>query len=157
MFIPCFVSGVLAYWLLRRGARISYPPAAWIALITGDIALGFAAWTIWPESWIVRGLFCAMLGVSIPLVADEAQSRLTSAAHTIATYSYGIYLLHPLALWFGFHVLRDQTRLVQALAACASLVLGCLVAYHGIEKPGIKLGRAITHQRGALVTEPAAP
>ncbi|MBA2684253.1 MAG: acyltransferase [Gemmatimonadaceae bacterium] len=156
-FVPCFLAGVLAYWLLRRGKTPALPSYAWIALIFADLVLGLAAWNLWVESWAVRAGFCVILGVTIPLAAEMAESHFTRAAHTIATYSYGIYLLHPIALWFGLHVLRDQPPIVQGVAATGSLVLGCLVAYHGIEKSGIKLGRALAHQRGPLVVEPAAP
>jgi peptidoglycan/LPS O-acetylase OafA/YrhL len=157
MFVPCFLPGILAYWLLRRGRRASLPSSAWIALIVADLAFGFGAWVVWPESWFVRALFCLALGLTIPVVADASPSRFTRAAHTGATYSYGIYLLHPISLWLGLHVLRAQTPAVQAIAIVGSLVLGCLVAYHGIEKPGIRLGYSLAHQRGALVVEPAAP
>lgn len=54
-------------------------------------------------------------------------------------------------------MLRNEPPIVQAVAAIGSFVIGCLVAYHGIEKPGIRLGRALAHQRGALTPEPAAP
>ncbi|MEP7086460.1 MAG: acyltransferase [Gemmatimonadota bacterium] len=159
-FVPCFVAGILAYWLLRRG-KATIPPRlpsnAWIAIIVADLVLGLAAWNVWIEWWAVRAAFCVILGVTIPLVAEMAESHFTRAAHTIATYSYGIYLLHPIALWFGLHVLRKDPPILQAVGAIGSLVLGCLVAYHGIEKPGIRLGRTLAHQRGALVVEPAAP
>lgn len=157
MFVPCFLPGILAYRLLRRGRRTILPSPAWLALILADLALGFGAWVVWPESWGVRALFCLALGLSIPIVADAPPSRFTRAAHTGATYSYGIYLLHPIALWLGLHVLRNQSPAVQVIAILGSLVIGCLIAYHGIEKPGIKLGHSLAHQRGALVVEPAAP
>jgi len=156
-FVPCFLSGVLAYWLLRRGKRTRLPSQFWIPIILADLALGFAAWSVWPESFTIRTSFCVVLGVTIPLVADLPSSRLTRIAHTIATYSYGIYLLHPIALWIGFYVLRDAPPIARVGGAVGSLVLGCLAAYHGIEKPGIKLGRSIAHQSTPLEAEPAAP
>jgi peptidoglycan/LPS O-acetylase OafA/YrhL len=156
-FVPCFLSGVLAYWLLRRGKRPALPSQLWIAIIFADLALGFAAWTVWPEAFTIRASFCVVLGITIPLVIDLASSRLTRIAHTIATYSYGIYLLHPIALWIGFYVLRDASPIARVGGAAASLTLGCLAAYHGIEKPGIKLGRSIAHQSTPLEAEPAAP
>jgi peptidoglycan/LPS O-acetylase OafA/YrhL len=106
---------------------------------------------------MVRAVFCGILGLAIPAVVELRKSVLTRVAHTIATYSYGIYLLHPIALWFGFAVLRDQAPAVRVLGIAAALTLGCLAAYHLIEKPGIKLGRSIFHQRVPIDAEPAAP
>jgi peptidoglycan/LPS O-acetylase OafA/YrhL len=155
--VPSFLCGVLAYWLLRRGKPSRLPSWLWLPIILADYALGYAAWTVWPETWGVRAAFCVALGLTIPLVADLATSRLTRAAHTIATYSYGIYLLHPIALWFGFHVMRNAPFIVQCVCVVASLTVGCLAAYSFIEKPGIKLGRSIAHQRTPVAAEPAAP
>jgi peptidoglycan/LPS O-acetylase OafA/YrhL len=155
--VPCFLSGVLAYWLLRRNRPARLPASLWIGIIFADLVLGYFLWDLWTESWMVRAVFCAILGVSIPLVVELRPTIFTRAAHTIATYSYGIYLLHPIALWFGFNVLRDQSPAVRVLGIVASLTAGCLAAYHLIEKPGIKLGRTIFHQRVPLETEPAAP
>ncbi|MEO8880786.1 MAG: hypothetical protein ABI446_10350 [Gemmatimonadaceae bacterium] len=61
----------------------------WIAIIAADFLLGYAAWTIWFETWFVRAAFCAVLGVTLRFVADLASSRVTRIAHTLATYSYG--------------------------------------------------------------------
>jgi len=156
-YVPCFLPGVLAYWLLRRASAPILPSWLWIPIVIAALLLGFGVWAVWPESWAVRAGYCLMLGVAIPYVADLASSTLTRIAHTIATYSYGIYLLHPIALWFGFQLLRDQPGVVQALGIVSALVLGCLAAYHGIEKPGIEWGRSIVHGRTALETEPGAP
>ena len=156
-FVPCFLAGVLAYWLLRRARPARASAWLWVPLIAADLVLGYFASDAWPASWMVRAAFCGILGVAIPLVAELRDSILTRAAHTVATYSYGIYLLHPIALWFGFNVLRDQSPIVRALGIACSLAAGCVVAYHLIEKPGIRLGRGLFHQPVPLETEPAAP
>jgi peptidoglycan/LPS O-acetylase OafA/YrhL len=155
-FVPCFLAGVLAYWLLRRAKHAMLPSWLWIVIVAADIALGYVPNTIWPDSWMMRAVFCGILGVTIPLVANLRASQLTRAAHAIATYSYGIYLLHPIALWFGFNVLRDQSPIVRAIGIAGSLTLGCFAAYRLIEKPGIDLGRSLFHVRVPL-GEPAAP
>jgi peptidoglycan/LPS O-acetylase OafA/YrhL len=156
-FVPCFLAGVFAYWLLRRARAALLPSWLWIPIIFADLVFGYFAYDVWTESWAVRAVFCAILGLAIPFVAEMRRSLLTRAAHTIATYSYGIYLLHPIALWFGFNVLRYQSPVVRVLGIAASLTLACLAAYHLIEKPGIKLGRTIFHSRVPVEAEPAAP
>lgn len=155
--IPCFLSGVFAYWLLRRAKAPFLPSWLWVPIICIDLVFGYFAYDAWTETWAVRAVFCAILGVAIPFVVELRKSALTRVAHTIATYSYGIYLLHPVALWFGFAVLRDQSPAVRVLGIAAALTLGCLAAYHLIEKPGIKFGRSIFHQRVPIEAEPAAP
>jgi peptidoglycan/LPS O-acetylase OafA/YrhL len=155
--VPCFLSGVLAYWLLRRSRSTSLPSWLWVPIIFADLVFGYFAYDAWTETWAVRAAFCAVLGFAIPFVTELGESVFTRAAHTIATYSYGIYLLHPVALWFGFAVLRDYSPVVRVLGIAAALTVGCLAAYHLIEKPGIKLGRSIFHQRMPIDAEPTAP
>jgi peptidoglycan/LPS O-acetylase OafA/YrhL len=155
--VPCFLAGVLAYRLLRRAKTAILPSWLWVPIIVADLVFGYFAYDVWTESWTVRAVFCAILGLAIPFVAELRPTMLTRAAHTIATYSYGIYLLHPIALWFGFNVLRDQSPAVRVLGIAAALTLGCLAAYHLIEKPGIKLGRSLFHSRVPVEAEPAAP
>jgi peptidoglycan/LPS O-acetylase OafA/YrhL len=156
-YVPCFLAGVLAYWLLRRPIQARLSSWLWIPIVAADLVLGYLASAISPDSWVLRAAFCGLLGIAIPLVANLGSSRLTDAAHVIATYSYGIYLLHPVALWFGFNVLRDQSPLVRFIGIAGSLTLGCYVAYRFIERPGIELGRSLFHARATLETEPAAP
>jgi peptidoglycan/LPS O-acetylase OafA/YrhL len=156
-FVPCFLSGVFAYWLLRRKRRALFPAWAWIPIVATDLALAFVPATNWPDSWVVRAAFCGALGLAIPFVKNLGASRLTHAAHIVATYSYGIYLLHLVALWFGFVVLRDQSPILRGLGFAVSLAVGCYAAYRFIERPGIELGRSLLHVREPLATEPAAP
>jgi len=156
-YVPCFLAGVLAFWLLRRTMRARLPSWLWIPVVAADLVLAYFPATSWPDSWVVRAAFCGVLGIAIPLVANLPSSRLTQTANIIATYSYGIYLLHPIALWFGFNVLRDQSPVVRVIGIAGSLTLGCYAAYRFIERPGIELGRSLFHTRAPLETEPAAP
>jgi peptidoglycan/LPS O-acetylase OafA/YrhL len=48
----------------------------------------------------------ALIGLAIPAVRDLPASWFTSAANTVAKYSYGIYILHVPALWVSFVVCR---------------------------------------------------
>ena len=156
-FVPCFLSGVFAYWLLRRGTRARFPSWSWIPFVAFDLAVAYFPATNSPDSWVVRAAFCGALGIAIPLVTNLGASRLTRAANVFAIYSYGIYLLHRIALWFGFIVLRDELPIVRGLGIAGSLIVGCYVAYRFIERPGIELGRSLFHVRGPVVSEPSAP
>lgn len=156
-FVPCFLSGVLAYWLLRKRKAAKLAGWSWIPIVAIDLAICYAPATAAPDSWIVRAAFCGVLGIAIPLVTNLGATRLTRAANVVATYSYGIYLLHRIALWFGFIVLRDQSPVVRGIGMVVSLTLGCYAAYRFIERPGIQLGRSLFHVREPLAAEPAAP
>ena len=149
-FIPCFMMGVIAYWMLRRRMASPWkqlPSWTWILFILADvIGLSRAWFTIQPH-WVTRALFCAFIGLLIPFVAEAAPSIFTRAANRIATYSYGIYLIHPLALRLGYRGMKGQPLALQLLAASAVLVVGCYVAYHYVEKPGIKLGQRLAGGR----------
>jgi Predicted acyltransferases len=78
-------------------------------------------------------------------VGDLAESRLTRGAHTIATYSYGIYLWHVPALAIAFLAPRGP---VAQWGLFAALLFALPVAgYHLIERPGILLGQRLARAR----------
>jgi len=143
-YVPCFLMGVAAYWLLRRRAREPILPAwSWPLIIGADILLVGLAWIAWAHAGIMIALFCAVLGVAIPFVRDARASVLTRAANTVAVYSFGIYLLHMFALQLGFGVFRGQPPLVRLLITALTLCASCFAAYHLIEKPGIAFARRL--------------
>src|SRR5258708_8858097 len=115
-FIPCFLMGVLAYWMLRRRVVPRLPSWTWIPIVLGDVWILSYGFLLYPN-WVMRALFCVVIGVGIPFVVEAAPSMLTRAAHTIATYSYGIYLIHQLALRVGFGVLKGQAAAVHMLVS----------------------------------------
>lgn len=138
-YLPCFLMGVLAYFLLRRHGAARLPAWSWPIVI----ALDLACLILWRVHWSVSIAFCAALGFAIPLVRDARPSAYTGVAHRIATYSYGIYLVHLLALRVGFSLLRDWPTPAQGLAAAAVLIAGSYAGYHAIEKPAIEMGRRL--------------
>lgn len=158
-FVPCFLMGVFAYWSLRRrrGMAPVLPTWSWVMIILADIALLSFGWNRgW--NWLIRMGFCGVLGFTIPIVRDAAPSLFTRVAHTIAVYSYGIYLIHLLALRVGFGVLREWPMPVQWLAVFAVLTVTVFLGYHLIEKPGIALGQRLVGERKRAVSlEATAP
>jgi peptidoglycan/LPS O-acetylase OafA/YrhL len=152
-YAPCFLMGVTAYWALRRQKtrRPLLPAWSWSFVVLGNVALWFLTWDApWPV-WIGRALFAASLGVAIPFVRDAASSMFTRVAHTVATYSYGVYLLHLLAIRAGFWLLRNQPPVVQCTTVIIVLVGSCYVSYHLIEKPGIALGQFLVRGRRSAI------
>ena len=141
-FVPCFLGGVVAFAILRKAKRPALPSWCWPLLICACVPLfallGPSATT--PErGWV----FCLGVGCAIPLVANLPQSFVTRVAHVICTYSYGIYLLHLVALWVGFTVLKEMPWEIRWGTCLALLFVLPAVFYHFIEHPGIQLGKRL--------------
>src|SRR5260221_1814756 len=156
--IACFLMGVLAYWMLRRRVVPRLPSWTWIPIVLGDVWILSYGFALYPN-WGMRALFCVVIGVGIPCVVETAPSMLTRAAHTIATYSYGIYLIHQLALRVGFGVFTGQMVAVQLRISAAVLTVRGYAAYHPVVKPCIDFGRRLLGEggRGASVGATAPP
>jgi peptidoglycan/LPS O-acetylase OafA/YrhL len=153
---PCFFGGVLAYHLLRRRARAVAPPwALGAALIAAITIRPLVTEDRLPD--VVHWLPCILLAVTIPFIAELAPSALTRAGHTIATYSYGIYLLHMPVFWFAFDVCRALPLGAQFAIAVIGLVVVPYAAYHAIEAPGIRLGRSLAHRPLTLAATQPVP
>ena len=160
-FVPCFAMGVIAYWLLRHSTSrwLRLPSWVWMAIIVADILALADMWDLFQPHFVTRAIFCAVLGLTIPLVADAAPSILTRITNRIAVYSYGIYLVHQLALRLAYRGLKGYPLPLQLLVAIVTLTVVCYVAYNYIEKPGIKLGQRLAGGRpgGKLPLESTAP
>jgi peptidoglycan/LPS O-acetylase OafA/YrhL len=76
-------------------------------------------------------------------IGDLRPSRLTRVAHTLATYSYGIYLLHVPALAVAFVWGMHWPSAVQWCVLALLLFALPWVTYHVIEAPGITLGKRV--------------
>jgi peptidoglycan/LPS O-acetylase OafA/YrhL len=154
-FGPCFMSGVLAYAILRMHPRPALPAWTWVPLLIACLPLlhFLGANAASPD----RGWpFCIAVGCSIPLVRELADSWLTRAAHVVCTYSYGIYLLHAPALWIAFTVLHNLPLSIQ-WATFGVLIVGLpFLAYRFLEAPAIGLGKRILQRppmRGVVVPQ----
>jgi peptidoglycan/LPS O-acetylase OafA/YrhL len=132
-FVPCFLPGVLAYWMFRncmpRFSAWFVAPA--ILAITSVFLLHpnmrFSAWSA-----------CLVLALVIPLFQQGRNAIVNRCAETIAKYSYGVYLSHSvLLLW----ITLTWKILPLYLFAVALLSWGC---YHAIERPLIQVGKQMT-------------
>ncbi|MEP7064904.1 MAG: acyltransferase [Gemmatimonadota bacterium] len=149
-FAPCFMGGVIAYHLLRRGRRAKLPSWTWPLVLVG-VAAGFAV--MQPDAaHLSRGWWpCLALGALIPMVAELPRSFATTFAHRVAKYSYGIYLTHVPILWVWLRAIPNLPTPVRWLGVCASLVIVPVILYHGIEHPMTNLGRLLTGGRSISV------
>jgi peptidoglycan/LPS O-acetylase OafA/YrhL len=158
-FVPCFLPGMLAYVIGKRSRQWISPVVLFagigiaVPLTTAVVATGVP---MRPLFWGV----CLALGIVLPMTRQVTSSSVAKFGKVIATYSYGIYLTHVLALAVAFDIMASHTWLVQwSVFAIMLSGLSCL-AYRGIEHPGIKLGVRLSERlagRGNTLVHTAPP
>jgi peptidoglycan/LPS O-acetylase OafA/YrhL len=137
VFVPCFLPGVLAFVLGRRyQARLS-PVVLFAGIAAAAVATTALVQARVPETPLFWGV-CLIVGIAIPMCKQITSKPLARCAKVVATYSYGIYLTHVLALALAFST--SQAGLVEWGLLCVVLPGLAWAAYHGIEKHGIRLG-----------------
>jgi peptidoglycan/LPS O-acetylase OafA/YrhL len=162
-FIPCFLAGVLAWAGMRR--RLVRPRVVSFAWLPALLVVGVlfvwavpASYKQIPSVFMGEWAVCLAIALGLVVICELSPSALTSGAAVIARYSYGVYLLHPVALWLGFIVWRDEPPAVQWATFGVSVVLLPWLAYHGIEEPGIRVGKRLAARVVARrLREPKAP
>jgi peptidoglycan/LPS O-acetylase OafA/YrhL len=135
-YVPCFMSGVIAF-KLPRGQRSPLVLFAYVAAL----AVAFpwlASLGAWEE--VAAWPLCLGLGALIAKSRELRAPRLAAVAKVIARYSYGVYLMHSFCIELAFVRLRT----LQWPVFIASLCLTSYAAYHLIEKRGIALGVRLT-------------
>jgi peptidoglycan/LPS O-acetylase OafA/YrhL len=138
IFVPCFLPGVLAFVLGRR-CRARFNP---LVLFAGIAAAAVATTALVDARVSETPLFwgvCLILGIAIPMCREITSKPLARFANVVATYSYGIYLTHVTALALAFSA-NPRAGLVEWGVFCVLLPGLAWLAYHGIEKHGIRLG-----------------
>ena len=156
IFAPCFVSGVLAFAILRRNPQQKLP--AWTgAPVLLAAVLIFIALRPTAERPVPGWIACVIIATALPFIANSRESALTRIAKTICTYSYGVYLLLTPILWIGFDLLSGRSPVVRWIGLVAALIAVPYIAYTVIERPGISLGKALVGRRGAADTPLTIP
>jgi peptidoglycan/LPS O-acetylase OafA/YrhL len=156
LFAPCFVSGVLAFTILRTMERPKLPAWTWVPLLIIAIPL-FVVLRPSPDRPEPGWIMCIAVAIAIPFVKELGDSQLTRVAKTICTYSYGTYLLLTPAIWIAFDVASDWPRMIQWVVLGVALIGLPWIAYTVIEHPGILLGRHLVRYRQQLGATTPAP
>ena len=150
VLLPCFLPGILAYVLDGR-VKKQFSPALLFAVVTaGALIIPVATAAGAPPPALLWAL-CAAVGVLIPMCRQIETRALAKGAKLVATYSYGIYLTHMVAISFGLTLFPGLPLIVKLGMFAAMLIAAPRVAYRWIEKPGIELGRRLAEkwrQRG---------
>lgn len=156
MFVPCFLSGVLAYALLRHAIAPRICAGMWLLGVAALIGAFFVARSFC-EHPMPQWTFCLALGLLIPYGREIAVSRLSRAAHVIAKYSYGIYLLHIPLLWIALVPFGAAPLAIQWLVFAGLMGTVPWFAFQFIERPGIWLGQRVVRQPMPHATPVGAP
>lgn len=142
--VPDFLPGILAYVGFRRHPTTL--PTWLFPVLLAALCVGFVLRPSMPVGWIL----CLLLGLALPHFRQSGNRKINLSSHTIAKYSYGIYLLHPWSILLAFHVLRGRPLALQLAVEMVSLAVLAVTAYHLIlqrrydqrshaEEPGLEL------------------
>lgn len=139
---PCFMGGVLAYQLSKE-KTFGLPSFVWPASVAVLFVLFALCYMMILPDFRSDCLLCMFLGAVVPNVVDLRKSSAAAVCHTIAKYSYGIYLFHNPVLWFSFVKLAPMPAAVQWSAMVVLMIAVPLAGYKLIESPFIGLGRRL--------------
>jgi peptidoglycan/LPS O-acetylase OafA/YrhL len=156
IYAPCFLSGVLAYALLRRRLATKISAGAWLLAVGVLFAAFFTVRAYYESSW-AQWIFCLALGISISLATELSVSPVSRLAYVIAKYSYSIYLLHLPMLWIALVLFGRAPEPAQWLLFAVLMVVAPWIAFHLIERPGIWVGQRLVHQPMPKATPVGAP
>ncbi len=155
-YVPCFLAGILCYTLRDRVPRV-LPGMAWpvfvLLLVSGYCYMQLdSAHLIYWLGW----LYALILGLAIPMFRDGEMAVFNKLCLRVATYSYGLYLLHVPCLYVVYDVWSPRSPVLAVVAFFSLTSVAAVAAYHLIEAPMVNLGRRLTERRRSS-TPPAAP
>jgi peptidoglycan/LPS O-acetylase OafA/YrhL len=136
-FVPTFLGGVFAFVLIRK-RHANLPAALWPILLVA-IFLVFQVFSV-PRTEVVM----SALGFAIPQFAEVENNAMRTIAHTVAKYSYGIYLMHVPLLEVCFIHLHSLGVPLRCILFITLLAICSVAGYHLIEKPMIDLGHRLS-------------
>lgn len=153
-YLPCFLAGVIAYRLAQlTRPRMSYwywPLTIFAVLLVVSFThppmdLGF--WRGWIVAFVVGGM--------MPFVREIPASFISRGSHTIAKYSYGVYLSHLPILDLAVRVMRDEPIAFRLFAGILGFLLLPPILYHSVEQPMIRLGAGLAGRKGSSLASTA--
>jgi peptidoglycan/LPS O-acetylase OafA/YrhL len=156
LYIPCFISGALAYRL--RESRLRFSSNMWIPslvlLIVVNSLVGMNVYVIWAACFALAFLYAHTDNMSV--------SWFSRTCAVVSKYSYGIYLFHAFALWVAFDV-AGSLLVIPASKVLVTILLTAAASwavFHWVENPMIQLGRRLADRmeyRAALTRSLASP
>ena len=141
-FAPCFLPGIVAYKLWTRPKWL--PAASWpvFLVLCCAVFMHLAGSQPIETGWFI----CFAIGLGVPFFREMRENALTHLTKRIARYSYGIYLLHYFAIWFGFVVCRRLPIGLQIAIFAFVLIFLSVFLYHAVEAPLIAAGVKVSER-----------
>jgi len=153
VYVPCFVPGILAYYLSSR-VKATLPFALFPALLAALAVAYMFFWTPGTAGVVPGMVVCLTLGLLLPRFVEVRNARVRRAGQLVAKYSYGIYITHYFALWVAFMLLPEAPVLLQALVFVAIVVALPVALFHALESPMIGVGNKVAARFAAPVAAP---
>jgi peptidoglycan/LPS O-acetylase OafA/YrhL len=149
-YAPCFLAGVAGYGIARARPALRIPAVVWPLAIAGATALYLLRPRL-SHGWIG----CLAIALAAVVVRELPDGRVRWLCQRIARYSYGVYLVHFVLIWFAFDRLAGLPEPAR-FAVFAALVIALPIAlYHGVERPMIKVGERVARAVGQRFSPPA--
>ena len=146
-FTPCFMAGIVAYYLLCRRQRAELPFWVWASTLC-TVSWVYVNWNAGAEKvGFPEWLCCLAMGVVVVSCAESRHRTLNFLTHRVAKYSYGLYLGQVPILWFAFIKLKNLSFSVQWSVFLLLVIIVPFAFYHLIEDPFIKLGKKASAQK----------
>jgi peptidoglycan/LPS O-acetylase OafA/YrhL len=148
VLIPDFMAGVIAYTgFMKRKATVP----SWLFPVFIFLLMGYFL-TVHLTNLRGQTVVSLAMGLALPSFIQMKSKTLRTVTHTIAKYSYGIYLFHFITLYLGVSVLRSHSLAVRLIAFSVPLAIIVVAVYHLLEAPMIRLGARVAarwaHERG---------
>ena len=142
-YAPCFSAGVCGFDLART-LKPRFPAWIWPFVLLAALAAFRPLDNIslpekLPRAWLIS----LAVGIAVPCFYEITFKPLSTLAHLVAKYSYGIYLIHTVVFWLAFKQMASFPTGVRIVALVLGSVAGPVAMYHLIEKPAISFGKKL--------------
>lgn len=149
--IPYFLPGVIAYVLFTKASpRI---PGLFLPLLIAALLSVFMIHPAWRGGWALT----LALGFALPLFRQIRAKWLIRASHSVAKYSYGMYLAHLFCISLGINNLSGHSLLLRLAVVVASLAASVVLVHHLIERPMMNLGARLARRLRKQEMLPSTP
>jgi peptidoglycan/LPS O-acetylase OafA/YrhL len=145
IFVPCFVSGIVAYKLTKTRS-LCLPTYLW-PLTPAAITVFYLKGPSDHRAWYS----CLILGIAIPQFQEMKSPIICKTFQIVARYSYGIYLTHFICIWLAFEAVGSISGWLRWVILLITVSVFPYLLYHWVEKPMIARGEKVaTALRGWL-------